>query len=136
MLFCMFISNNRHFLWCFLFFINDFNKNWRFATLSLPKFGLVYSNCLFEICFPLLPSLWKLEMRSKCSWKTAAIGTDLRPHLRSATIVVAYCHVLNMAKICLQAVNKGPMAALFEMWPKKGLFYVIIGHVVIPKKKN
>ena len=35
----------------------------------------------------------------------------------------------------IQAVNKGPMAALFEMWPKKGLFYVIIGHVVIPKKK-
>ena len=27
------------------------------------------------------------------------------------------------------------MAALFEMWPKKGLFYVIIGHVVIQKKK-
>ena len=50
-------------------------------------------------------------------------------------IVVAYCHVLNAAKIYLQAVNKGPMAALFEMWPKKGLFYVIIGHVVIQKKK-
>ena len=60
--------------------------------------------------------------------KTAAIGTDLRPHLRNAAIVVAYCHVLNAAKICLQAVNKGPMAALFEMWPKKGLFYVIIRH--------
>ena len=28
------------------------------------------------------------------------------------------------------------MAALFEMWPKKGLFYVIIGHVVIQKKIN
>ena len=27
------------------------------------------------------------------------------------------------------------MAALFEMWPKKGLFYVIIGHIVIQKKK-
>ena len=25
------------------------------------------------------------------------------------------------------------MAALFEMWPKKGLFYVIIGHIVIQK---
>ena len=49
---------------------------------------------------------------------------------------MAYCHVLNAAKICLQAVNKGPMAALFEMWPKKGLFYVIIGHVVIQKNNN
>ena len=54
-------------------------------------------------------------------------------HLRNAAIVVAYCHVLNAAKICLQAINKGSMAALFEMWPKKGLFYVIIGHVVIQK---
>ena len=49
---------------------------------------------------------------------------------------MAYCHVLNAAKICLQAVNKGPMAALFEMWPKKGLFYVIIGHVVIQNNNN
>ena len=36
----------------------------------------------------------------------------------------------------IQAVNKGPIAALFEMWSKKWLFYVIIGHVVIQKKKN
>ena len=49
---------------------------------------------------------------------------------------MAYCHVLNAAKICLQAVNKGPMATLFEMCPKKWLFYLIIGHVVIQKKKN
>ena len=33
----------------------------------------------------------------------------------------------------IQAVNKGPIAALFEMWSKKWLFYVIIGHVVIQK---
>ena len=64
------------------------------------------------------------------------VGIDLRPHLRNAAIVVAYCHVLNAAKICLQAVNKGPMVALFEMWPKKGLFYIIIGHVVIQKNNN
>ena len=25
------------------------------------------------------------------------------------------------------------MAALFQTWPKKWLFYLIIGHVVIPK---
>ena len=51
-------------------------------------------------------------------------------------IVVAYCHVLNAAKICLQAVNNGPMAALFEMWPKKGLFNYFIVHVVIQKNNN
>ena len=28
------------------------------------------------------------------------------------------------------------MAALFEMWPKKGLFYVLIGHVVIQNNNN
>ena len=49
---------------------------------------------------------------------------------------MAYCHVLNAAKICLEAVNKGPMAALFQTWPKKWLFYLIIGHVVIQKKKK
>ena len=51
-------------------------------------------------------------------------------------IVVAYCHVLNTAKICLEAINKGPMAALFQTWPKKWLFYLIKGQVVMPKKKK
>ena len=36
----------------------------------------------------------------------------------------------------IQAVNKGPMAALFEMWPKKGLFNYFIGHVVIQNNNN
>ena len=49
---------------------------------------------------------------------------------------MAYCHVLNTAKICLQAVNKGPMAALFQTWPKKWLFYLIIGHIVIQNNNN
>ena len=49
---------------------------------------------------------------------------------------MAYCRVLNVAKICLEAVNKGPMAALFQTWPKKWLFYLIKGQVVIPKKKG
>ena len=49
---------------------------------------------------------------------------------------MADCHVLNAAKICLQAVKKGPMAALFQTWPKKWLFYLIIGHVVIQNNNN
>ena len=48
---------------------------------------------------------------------------------------MAYGHVLNAAKICLEAVKEGLMAALFQTWPKKWLFYLIIGHVVIQKKK-
>ena len=49
---------------------------------------------------------------------------------------MAYCHILNAAKICLEAVNKGPMAALFQTWPKKWLFYLIKGHVVIQNNNN
>ena len=44
--------------------------------------------------------------------------------------------VLNAAKICFEAVNKGPMAALFQTWPKKWLFYLIKGQVVISLKKK
>ena len=49
---------------------------------------------------------------------------------------MAYCRVLNAAKICLEAVNKGPTATLFQTWPKKWLFYLIKGQVVMPKKKK
>ena len=49
---------------------------------------------------------------------------------------MAYWHVLNAAKICLEAVKGGPMAALFQTWPKKWLFYLIIGHVVIQNNNN
>ena len=49
---------------------------------------------------------------------------------------MAYCRVLNAAKICFEAVNKGPMAALFQTWPKKWLFYLIKGQVVISLKKK